>query len=355
MKAMALYLPAFHQVPINDKWWGEGFTEWDNVRSGEAFFPRHIQPVHPYKYYDLSKVEDIRRQISLANKYNVAGFIMHHYWFPEKDQIFSKPAEIIRDEIKDDIEYCFCWANESWVTTWHGNEPSTILKQTYGPESEWLAHIKYLKTFFDDSRYSRINSRPVLYIYKPNEIPNYEKMIDFWNNYLEQHGEKPIYIVEYICSKNTCLSSKKSDAVVEFEPLNTTFFDLGIFNKARRAFCKITKQIDFQSYDKLWNAILKRKRTYEGKPIIRGCFVAWDNSPRKERNSMIVQGSTPEKFESYLRQLVHMHRKDVSEELIVINAWNEWSEGAFLEPSEENGFKYLEAVKRVFDELEGTK
>lgn len=352
MKALALYLPAFHQVPENDKWWGKGFTEWDNVRSGKPFFDGHVQPVHPYSrhYYDLSNPEDIRQQIKLANKYNISGFVMYHYWFSKDNQIFTKPAEIIRDKIKDQIEYCFCWANESWITTWHGKDPDTILEQTYGPQSEWEAHIDYLYSFFKDDRYIRIDGKPVLFIYKPNEIPQYEKMLSFWNDFLHSKGEKGIYVVEFISSKNRELHSLASDAVMEFEPLYTTFFDISILNKAKRAICKIKKKIDYQSYDKLWKYILKRKRTYYGKEIIKSCFCAWDNSPRKEFNSMIIRGSSPSKFKHYLEELKDNDRKDASNDYLVINAWNEWSEGAFLEPSEENGYEYLEAVKSVFHE-----
>lgn len=107
MKALALYLPAFHQIPENDRWWGEGFTEWDNVRSGQVYYPGQIQPVRPKddNYYDLSKVEDIRKQISLAQEYDVAGFVMYHYWFSAEQQLFTKPAELLRDQISDAIEY----------------------------------------------------------------------------------------------------------------------------------------------------------------------------------------------------------------------------------------------------------
>lgn len=349
MKALALYLPAFHQIPENDRWWGKGFTEWDNVRSGQVYYPGQIQPVKPKddNYYDLSKVEDIRKQISLAQKYDVAGFVMYHYWFSAEQQLFTKPAELLRDQISDAIEYCFCWANESWITTWHGKDPSTLLEQTYGPESEWRAHIEYLNTFFQDKRYIRIDGRPVLFIYKPNEIPNYSKMLEYWNLYLQEHGEAGIFTVEFISSKNRTLSSLSSDAVMEFEPLYTTYFDLSLGAKVKRAYCKLTERIDFQDYDRLWRAILRRDRVYKGKSIFKSGFVAWDNSPRKEKKSMIVKGSSPDKFGRYLSALVEQRRTDSRDDYLIINAWNEWSEGAFLEPSEEYQYDYLRAVKRA--------
>lgn len=349
MKILAIHLPAFHQIKENDEWWGEGFTEWDNVKSGKKYYKEHIQPVIPYKnkYYDLSKKEDIEYQIDLANKYKVDGFIFYHYWFGNDNMLFEKPVEILKNEINKKIEYCFCWANESWITTWHGMEPKQLMPQIYEGKKDWKKHIEYFIPFFKDERYIKIEGRPVLFIYKPNEIPDYNEMIDYWNEYLKKEGLNEIYIIEYISSKNKKLHSEKSDGVVEFEPLYTTYFDVSIINKFKRFICKKFHVIDYQNYDYLWKKNLKRKRTYSNKTIYKSCFVAWDNSPRKEKNSMIVKGATPKKFGKYLKRLIMTKRKNCSEEYIVINAWNEWSEGAILEPSQHDKFKYLQEIKQV--------
>ncbi len=352
MKILAINLPAFHRIKENDEWWGEGFTEWDNVKSGKKYYEGHIQPVKPINeyYYDLSKMEDISRQIELANEYGVSGFVFYHYWFGNKKMLFEKPVEMLKDKKDEKIEYCFCWANETWKTTWHGKEPKELMPQLYLGKEDWKEHIEYLIEFFKDERYIKIDERPVMFIYKPNEIIHYNEMIDYWNQYLEDNGMKKVYIIEYVCSKNKGLYSMKSDAVFEFEPLYSTFFDISNINKAKRAICKSLKIIDYQNYDNLWKKILKRKRTYKGKTIYKGCFCAWDNSPRKEKNSMIIKNSTPEKFETYLRQLVHTKRKDASQDYLIINAWNEWSEGAMLEPTEHLQYRYLEAVRNVVNE-----
>lgn len=347
MKLLALHLPAFHQIPENDKWWGEGFTEWDNVRGAKPLYKKHKQPLKPLNdnYYNLSNPQDILAQIKLAKKYGISGFVFYHYWFSENRMIFEKPVELLRDRIKEEIEYCFCWANDSWITTWHGKDPKELILQTYGDKHEWIAHIKYLETFFRDERYIKIENRPVLFFYKPNDIAQYSKMIACWNDYLSTKGIAPIYAVEFISSKNQELSSNSSDAVMEFEPLYSTYFDINIFNKAKRAFCKALKITDFQRYSVLWNCILSRKRIYSDKSIIKSCFCAWDNSPRKEKSGMIVTGADSEKFENYLRELIYSKRRNTRNDYLVINAWNEWSEGAFLEPSDAYGYKYLEAVK----------
>lgn len=351
-KILAIHLPAFHEVDINNKWWGEGFTEWDNVKSGKKLYKNHYQPIIPYNndYYDLTKKESLNRQAQLSKMYGIDGFIFYHYWFGNNVQIFEKPTEIILENRDIDVNYCFCWANESWITTWHGKNPDTMIEQVYGNEQEWKKHFNYLLKFFLDDRYIKIEGKPVLFVYKPNEIECYDEMVNKFNLWSIENQFNGIYFVEYISSKNRSLSSNLSSAVMEFEPLYTTFFDISIFNKAKRYICKKMHIIDYQNYDSLWKKNIKRSRKYSNKKIIKGCFVGWDNSARKGKQSMIVKKSSPAKFEKYLYQLITNNRPNCSN-MVVINAWNEWSEGAYLEPDTKNKFSYLEAVKRVKEKL----
>ena len=350
MEFWALYLPAFHRIKENDEWWGEGFTEWDNVRRGKSLFPGHIQPQVPLNgYYDLSRPSDIRTQCEIARKYGVTGFVLYHYWFKDGKMLLQKPAEIILEHKDIDIQISFCWANEPWSRTWDGKNNSVLMQQEYGDESEWIKHIDYLMKFFKDDRYQKIDGRPVFYFYSASRIKDFDKMIDCWNRVLVGNGLKELYIIEFISTFNKDLFSSKTSAVMEFEPLYTTRFDIGIFNKLKRLYCKKRKIIDYQDYDEIWKYILKRDRTYNGKPIIKSCFCAWDNSPRKGRNSMIVKNATPQKFDHYLSKYVNYCRPDAHKGIIVINAWNEWGEGAMLEPSEHDGYKYLESIKRIGD------
>jgi len=354
MRILALYLPAYHKDIINDKTWGKGFTEWDNVKKGKKLFNDHYQPIVPLNknYYNLANKKDIENQIDMAKKYKISGFIFYHYWFGNNITALTKPAEILKDEIDKKIDYCFCWANHSWIKNWHGNKSGIIANQEYGDTKEWLKHIKYLFPFFADDRYIKINGRPMLYIYNMSDIPNFNQMLDCWNDFLEQNGFKKLYIVEFISSKNKKLSSLKTDSVVEFEPLYTTYFDISKFNLLKRFICKKTSRIDFQDYNKLWNYIINRKRTYNELPIQKGCFCGWDNSSRKGYDCMIVKNNTPENFKNNLKRLIANKRKYSSNDFIIINAWNEWSEGAMLEPTEKYKYKYLEAVKEVHDYYE---
>lgn len=354
MNILSIYLPGFHKDEINDKAWGEGFTEWDNVRNGKKLYKEHYQPIEPLNnnYYDLSEKQSIIDQIKIAKHYKIDGFIFYHYWFENGVMALRKPAEILLKEIDEDFNFCFCWANHSWIKNWHGKNSEMIIKQSYGKKEEWKKHIDYLIEFFKDERYIKIDGRPILYIYDMADINCIEEMIEYWNCILKDYGLKEIYLVEYIFSRNKDVSYYKTDAVVEFEPLYSTFFDISIFSKIKRLICKKMKLIDFQNYDTLWEKNINRNRTYNGKHIQKGCFCAWDNSARKGHQCMIVKNCSANKFGMYLEELINNKRKDSNNDFIVINAWNEWSEGAILEPTQKDSYKFLEEIKKVKEKYE---
>lgn len=352
MEFWALYLPAFHRIKENDEWWGEGFTEWDNVKKGKPLFEGHVQPLEPLNgYYDLSKIEYIEQQVRIANKYKVDGFIFYHYWFKNGKQLLEKPAELLLCNKSLNIKFSFCWANEPWARTWDGKNTNLLMPQEYGNKEEWIKHIKYLINFFKDHRYHKIDGRPVLYVYSVSNIPRFQEMLDVWNNYLELNGLDKLYLIEFISTFNKKPSCKLTEAVLEFEPLYSTRFDISIFNKLKRVMCKKLGITDYQDYDKLWKLIINRDREYHDRSILRSCFVGWDNSPRKGKNSMVVLGASPAKFKKYIRELVNSNRKGLSKDYLVINAWNEWGEGAILEPDKNNGYQFLEAIRDIKDEI----
>lgn len=350
MRFWALNLPQFYETPENNEWWGKGYTEWTSVKKAKPLYPGHEQPLVPLNknYYDLSKKENIQWQADLAKKYGVEGFVYYHYWYNGK-HLLEKPCEILLDSPEIDITYCFCWANHSWTRAWDGKNHEILVQQTYGDKEEWENHLQYLLPFFKDKRYIRLEGKPVLFIYKANDITNGDERLAYWNSRLkEEKIAQGLYIVEYLSTFNPQPSLNLSSAVYEDEPNFSCRFEISAFNKAKRVICKTLKKTDYQDYDKLWHLILKKKAIYNGKKIVLGGFPCWDNSPRKGKNSRVIRGASPEKFGNYLKQLCKIERQD-STEILLLNAWNEWGEGAILEPTELNGFGYLEALSKYVE------
>ena len=362
MKKIAFYLPQFHSIPENDNWWGKGFTEWTNVKKSQPQFKGHLQPEIPLddNYYCLLDSKTQEKQSELALKYGIDCFCYYHYWFEGK-LLLEKPAENMLKNPNIKIQFCMCWANESWARTWDGLEKDILIKQNYNEDEEaWKKHFEYLLDFFKDDRYLKDNGNPILVIYKPHMIKNCTEMIAYWKKLAKQSGFTDL-IVAY--QHPSAFDDKTVDDVfdfgIEFEPLYTTYCEKKetntIINKIiyslkhpkwliRKLKIKFFRYPNIHCYDDVWNSIISRYP--RNKKIAPGAFPAWDNTPRKADKADVYFGATPEKFKKYFDLRMEVAEERYGIKYMFINAWNEWAEGAHLEPDKKNGYGYLEAVKK---------
>lgn len=351
-KIVAFHLPQFHEIPENNRWWGEGFTEWTNTKKAVPLFKGHHQPRTPLnnKYYDLSKAEALSWQMELASKYKLDGFCYYHYWFNGK-LLLEKPLEIMRT-LTNRIDYCFCWANEPWIRSWEGSN-EVLMEQSYPGKEDWEKHFEYFKDFFEDEKYIKIDNKPVLVIYRTRNIDDCDAMISYWDECCKKIGMDGIYIIEEkngFQNKAVCSNSK---AYLEFEPLYTNKFCRNDFEKTidylhRKIFSTRNQTSNLiYNYNYIWKNILRRKHEIvPGKSTCLGAFVDWDNTARKGKNSTFFVGANPKKFEKYLKAQMKI-ATNLDSPFIFLNAWNEWGEGTYLEPDDKNGYGYLEALERV--------
>ena len=189
MKVIAFYLPQFHEIPENNEWWGEGFTEWVNVKKAQKLFDGHNQPRIPLNnnYYNLLDNNVKKWQVELANKYGVYGFCFYHYWFNGK-LLLEKPVEQFLKDKSLNIHYCICWANEHWTNAWAGKQAKVLIEQKYGTEKEWKEHFEYLLPYFKDERYIKEDNKPLLIIYRPELIDCLKDMLEFWDKEAKKNG-----------------------------------------------------------------------------------------------------------------------------------------------------------------------
>ena len=347
-KIIAFHLPQYHSFPENDKWWGKGFTDWDNVRKAKPLFPGHQQPKVPLDgYYNMLDKSTHIRQAQLAKKYGIYGFCYYHYWFNGK-LLMEKPLEMILHEEEVDLPFCLCWANEPWTRSWNGKNGSVIMPQNYGGEDDWIAHIKYLMPFFRDERYIKVDNKPVMVIYRTSNIPNCDSIVMCWDKYCKEHGFSGIYLIEernYFQQRSYC---QHSSGILEFEPACTRLREKGTLIKVKNKIQeKLGKPYSTFSYRKTADRMVHRaSRLEDNKKLYLGMFAGWDNTPRRKKGGEVAVGDTPEIFEEVLRKQCQKSRV-MGAEFLFLNAWNEWAEGAYLEPDNFNGYKYLEAVKNV--------
>lgn len=366
MKIIAFYLPQYHAIPENDAWWGKGFTEWTNVKKTKSVIKGQVQPKVPLNenYYNLLDDDVKLWQAELAKKYGVYGFCYYHYWFNGK-LLLEKPAEQMLENREIDLPFCFSWANEPWSRSWKGESKNVIMPQEYGTESDWRKHFEYLLPFFRDSRYIKENGRPMFIIYKPDIIPSCYEMMRYWNQLAVENGFPGLYFgFQFPSGFRNRDNETRFDFAIEFEPLytrtasqdflniSTTKGKLRLLKNHPRAFLKI-------SVDKIRSKYLNRPTVYDyatecekltsRRPVFKnavpGMFTGWDKTPRNGSRAMIYKGSTPEKFGRYLEKQVKRARDVYETEYLFITAWNEWGEGAYLEPDEENEYGNLEAIR----------
>lgn len=353
MKVIAFYLPQFHEIDENNKWWGQGFTEWSNVRKSKPLFENHAQPKVPMnqKYYNLLDIESHQWQSELMNRYNIYGLCYYHYWFKGK-KLLEKPLELLLKNKHINTKFCMSWANEPWTRSWDGKTKDILIGQEYGDESDWKEHFKYLLQFFNDERYIKVNGKPVFVIYRTNNIENCEEMIRYWNKLAKENGLQGLYIVETLNSfqKNPVL--KQSEGVIEFEPMYTLKHDMPILTQVKRLINKKSNKLDIFDYSMVYKRILSRNTAYRGKEKFSGAFVDWDNTPRKNNKGTVAIGGNPDKFKSEFFKLAKKCRAENNDRFIFINAWNEWAEGTYLEPDEKNKYGYLEAINDVINEFD---
>ncbi|RBN50315.1 glycosyltransferase WbsX family protein [Flavobacterium psychrolimnae] len=356
IKPIAIYLPQFHPIPENDKWWGKGFTEWTNVTKAQPRFEGHYQPHLPADlgFYDLRLEEARLAQEAMAKEYDIYGFCYYHYWFNGK-KILQEPLDRKLKNPKEDFPFMLCWANENWTKAWDGNFEDVLLNQKYSLEDDYN-HILELITFFKDDRYIKVNGKPVFIIYRPKFFPDIEKTIEIWREEAKKAGFPDLYLgfsqnFEHQFEPKT----KGFDFAFEFQPnfSNTpanihyprTFFEK-VIRKIKKSI-KI-KVVDLNYYFGYSGFVAKQIKVGFKKDVYPGITPMWDNSARRKENPFILHDSTPEKYKSWLEHIKNNYPwQEMPDAFLFINAWNEWAEGNHLEPCQKWGTSYLEATKEI--------
>ena len=341
-KLIAFYLPQFHPIPENDRWWGKGFTEWTKVSKAQPLFSDHYQPHRPGElgFYDLRLPEVRMAQAELARAYGIYGFCYYHYWFNGK-QLLERPLQEVIKSGSPDFPFCLCWANENWTRTWDGGDNQILIQQKYCKNDD-QEHIRYLCEIFSDRRYIRIKGKPLFLVYRTKQFPNPLETTMLWREEAHKQGVGEIFLcrVESFSDEHDDPKLLGFDAAVEFQP------DWSLLTRELRD--ERLPGLTAFRFGKVVDKMLQKKSPpYKRFPCVTP---SWDNTARRKERAVIFTESSPAEYSRWLRAVIEK-LKDSGEEdkLVFINAWNEWGEGNHLEPDERFIRTYLEETKSVLD------
>ena len=348
VRLIAFYLPQYHPIPENERWWGKGFTEWTNVAKAQPSFAGHYQPRLPADlgFYDLRVEKVMEEQAALAQRYGIHGFCYYYYWF-HGQRLLELPIERMLATGKPSLPFCLCWANENWTRRWDGADDEILIAQQHS-DTDDEAVIRDLIRYFRHPNYIRIDGRPLILVYRTEQLPDMKRTADIWRQVCRAEGIGDIYLVNTETFQQATRPQPPSrfgcDAGVEFPPHESATPIPLPGSRLNPAFSGVMS--DYRSL-----VLRFTGRDLPGYVRFRTVTPGWDNTPRQPDRAYVFHRSSPGAFQAWLEAAIEETRDQYSgeERIVFLNAWNEWAEGAYLEPDQRFGHGYLEAVRNALE------
>lgn len=376
-RVIAYYLPQFHPIPENDKYWGKGFTEWTNVAKAKPLFKGHYQPRIPADlgFYDLRLPEVREQQAQMAREAGIEGFCYWHYWFGNGKRLLQRPFNEVLQSGKPDFPFCLAWANHSWKTsTWeNGGKDRMIVEQRYLGEEDYTLHFQEVLPAFRDKRYITIEGKPLFAIFDPYNFRDVSNFIKAWQRLAKENGLKGIYFIAMSNSTSTLQRNAdgtlkrvtpnlQSSERVYNDLLNLGFDGINSFGKSRAEmlymgkYARIAKKLLHQylpflpthriNYEKITQHFFAPEDSWQN--VYPSIFPQWDRTPRAGNSEGVYVNATPTTFKKHIQNALNViENKDMEHRILFLRAWNEWGEGNYVEPDLKYGHGFLDAIKEV--------
>lgn len=375
-RIIGLYLPQYHPIPENDAWWGPGFTEWTNVAKARPLFRGHYQPRIPADlgFYDLRLPETREQQALLAREAGLEGFCYYHYWFGNGKQLLQRPFEEVLKSGRPTLPFCLCWANHDWTNkTWKRGSSlrrdSMIMKMEYSSEDH-IAHFRYLLPAFRDERYIKVDGKPLFAIYAPESIPDVAAFIDLWQKLAKENGLDGIHFVGYTANAKGRNQDGRltlwdtHQAATLYKQVLAQGFDAVMSSGMARAQSMCHGKLDMLLYYISKNTPLPTRNRTDYARLMQHYYVdedswenvyptllpQWDRTPRAGAKTNMLTGATPERFQATVEEAIQrIQNKQPEHQILFLKSWNEWGEGNYVEPDQQYGHGFIQAIRKAVD------
>lgn len=350
-RVLALYLPQFHPIPENDRWWGPGFTEWRNVARARPLFRGHRQPHLPGElgFYDLRLPETRRAQAALAKEHGVEAFAYWHYWF-EGRRLLERPFREVIESGDPECPFCIAWANHSWTGVWIGLDDRVLVEQTYPGKGDVDAHFEALLPALRDKRYFRVDGCPVMVVFRPRDIPDPKHYWGYWRELASKAGLPDLHLIGIGSPGEEPVRYGMDGLVPNWVPERKRWsrFRGGVARFVPRLRERLMTPTVYPYEWYLEQSISATVGRHIGGWEYGALMPNWDNTPRSGRSGVVLQGSSPSLFGRQVRGVVEvLERNQVPQEhrVVVLKSWNEWAEGNYVEPDVDFERGWLTALR----------
>lgn len=358
VEVVAYYFPQWHPDPVNDILHEPGWTEWDLVTAAQPRFAGHQQPKRPlWGHADESDAANASRVVASAVDHGLTGFIVDWYWYDNRPFLngFLDDGLLHADRL-DELRFALMWANHEWTDLYPATSttPATLL-----PAPNATAHVRgafqhVIERYLGHPSYWRVDGAAYFSIY---DVPAFVRgmggtagaaaMLDQFRADAARAGVGALHLngaVNFQIHDPAVLAEQlRLDSITHytwwhhpssgFDSFPTTAYSR-VHERARAV---------WREFDQLHV------------PYLPNVTMGWDPSPRTVPWGMreepgypftsVLVDNTPAALGSALADALELVVSRSGYQIVTINAWNEWTEGSYLEPDQENGFGYLEAVR----------
>ena len=355
----AFYWPAYHYEPRSEFLFPEKTGEWEIIRNAVPKEEGHQQPKVPlWGYQDEANAEDMDLKIKTALEYGVNTFIFDWYWFEKEPFLESCINDGFLQANKERMNFYLMWANHDATTYWDVKNPrvdSVYWEGEVDREQFDIIVKRVISHYFKEPSYLKIEGEPVFCIYELNTLMNglggpekTREALDYFREKTIEAGFPGLHLQGILWE-----ALPSTIEGVPGDPIKSQDDVLSYFGfKSLTNYCWAHLQNPDGDYEvwgdasvNMWDGFREQfSMTY-----FPNVTVSWDANPRFPFKAGYIHNSTPPKFEKYLiRAKNYIDANHIEPKMITINAWNEWSEGSYLEPDTTWQYGYLEAVKNVF-------
>lgn len=375
------YFPNYHPDSINSKWHGKGWTEWEVVKAAKPRFKGHEQPKVPsWGYFNEADSKWAAKEIDLAADNGIDCFIYDWYWYSNTGRYLHDGLEkgFLKAPNRSRLKFALMWANHDWLNIQPATFDNGRVKLTEGEVTAalWDTISTYIvEKYFKQPNYWLIDGKPYFSIYEivtfingVGGIEEAKKAIQLLDTKTRAAGFPGVhfnimsmmvndYHVKAITGSGAPANAKEMVKALGVESVSTYCY-LHHYNANKDGFPTVPMEKAFASAKNYW-----RKFTAEYAEVLYtpNVSMGWDASPRciqTDKFEMkdypwtpVLVGNTPASFQNQLQEAkIFLDEYNPTHKIVVLNSWNEWTEGSYLLPEKKYGDAYLKAIKAVFGE-----